>query len=179
MFNRVGYCGLVVGLVAALLATASPVLGIAGYGDVAEDQYFADAVQWSVDNNITGITGACFAPDEPVSRGETAAYIWNMQNQPAAAAHSFVDITDPSQNDAVSWMSQTNITTGTSAITFSPEATLTRAQVAAFLHRLAGEPSAPAHSFVDVERDWQQAPVSWLSHTKHHHRHNTNHLLTR
>ena len=163
---RVGLCGLAVGLVAALLATASPALGIAGYGDVAEGRFYADAVQWSVDNNITDVTGGCFFPDEPVSRGEAAVYIWNMESRPTAPAHSFADITVQSQHDAVSWMSHTEITTGTSVTTFSPEKTLTRAEIAAFLHRLADKPRVPAHSFVDVAADWQQGPVSWMSHAE-------------
>ena len=47
----------------------------------------------------------------------------------------------------------------------SPDDTLRRGQAAAFLHRLAGEPSAPPHSFVDVVAGWQQAPVSWMANT--------------
>lgn len=165
-YGRLGLCGLVVGLVAALLTTASPALAVAGYGDVAEGKFYADAVQWSVDSNIAVIAGSCFLPDEPVTRGEAAVYFWNMENRPTAPAHSFVDITDDSQDDAVSWMSHAEITTGTSVSTFSPEKTLTRAQVAAFLHRLSDLPTAPAHSFVDVAADWQQDAVSWMSHNK-------------
>ena len=142
---------------------ASPAAGVAGYGDVAEGAYYTDPVQWSVDNNITGIDGDCFLPDAPVSRGETALYIWNMQGQPTAAAHPFTDVTVESQNAAISWMAESGITTGTSTTTFGPEATLTRAQVAAFLHRLAGKPAAAPHPFTDVVAGWQQAPVSWMA----------------
>ena len=143
-----GWCGLVLCLAAGSLPAASPAGAVAGYGDVAADRYFAEPVQWSVDNNITGIDGDCFAPDAPVSRGETALYIWNMEGQPTAqVAHSFTDVTVEAQNNAISWMAETGITMGTSATTFSPEATLTRAQVAVFLHRLAGKPAAAAHPF--------------------------------
>ena len=107
--------------------------------------------------------GTCLKPHAPVSRGETAEYFWNMQGRPTAAAHSFTDITKTSQNAAISWLAAEGITTGTSPTTFSPNRTLTRAQVAAFLHRLAGEPPAASHSFSDVRRDWQQSPVSWLA----------------
>ena len=161
-----GWLGLLVGLVAFSLIAASPAVGVAGYGDVAEGRYFTEPVQWSADNDITGIDGSCFLPDAVVSRGEAAVYIWNMEGRPPAPAHSFVDITDESQDAAVSWMSHNQITTGTSDTTFEPDTTLTRAHLVTFLHRLAGMPQAPAHSFVDVFAAWQQAGVSWASDTQ-------------
>ena len=159
--------GLVFSLAAALLmGSAAPAGAVAGYGDVGESSWYTNAVQWSVDNAIPDIAGACFAPDTPVSRGETAVWIHNMENKPdAGEPHSFTDVTNDTQNDAISWMANNEITTGTSPTTFAPGETLRRAQVAAFLHRLAGEPSAPPHSFVDVVAGWQQDPVSWMSHT--------------
>ncbi len=134
--------------------------------EVTYGKYFTEAVQWSVDNNITGIDGDCFSPDSGVSRGDAAVYLWNMAGRPPAPAHSFVDVTDDIQDAAVSWMSHHNITTGTTETTFDPDATLTRAHLVTFLWRLAGEPEAPAHHFVDVHRPWQQASVSWASHTQ-------------
>ena len=158
--------GLVFSLTAALLmGSAAPGGAVAGYGDVGESSWYTNAVQWSVDNAITDISGACFAPETPVSRGETAVWIYNMENQPDAGdRHPFTDVTDSSQDDAISWMANNEITTGTSPTTFAPDDTLRRAQVAAFLHRLAGEPSAPPHGFVDVVAGWQQGGVSWMSH---------------
>ena len=157
--------GVVAALTAGLLMGLPSLAGaVAGYGDVGEGTWYTDAVQWSTDNGIANIAGFCFGPDAPVSRGETAVWIYNMENQPDAGnSHSFTDVTDDSQNDAVSWMANTGITTGTSDTTFSPDDTLTRAQAAAFLHRLDGEPDAPAHSFADVVAGWQQGGVSWMA----------------
>ena len=154
-------------LVGALLMGSPPPAGaVAGYGDVAEATWYTDAVQWSQDNGITDVAGVCFGPDTPVSRGETAVWIYNMENQPdAGEPHSFTDVTDESQDDAVSWMANNEITTGTTPTTFAPDDTLRRAQVAAFLHRLKGEPSAPPHNFSDVVAGWQQDPVSWMANT--------------
>ena len=159
--------GLVLASVAALLMwSPSPAGAVAGYGDVPEDAWYTNPVQWSQDNNLTNIVGSCFGPSSPVSRGETAVWLHNLEGQPApAAAHSFVDVTDDSQNDAISWMAETGITTGTTPTTFAPDDTLTRAQAAAFLHRLADEPPAPAHSFGDVVAGWQQQAVSWMAET--------------
>ena len=159
--------GLVFSLTAALLVgSPAPAGAVAGYGDVAESTWYTDAVQWSVDNEITGVAGFCFGPDTPVSRGETAVWIYNMENQPdSGEPHPFTDVSDASQDDAISWMADNEITTGTSPTTFAPDETLRRAQAAAFLHRLAGEPSAPPHNFSDVVADWQQDAVSWMAHT--------------
>ena len=75
--------GLVVSLTAALLmGLPSPAGAVAGYGDVGEGAWYTDAVQWSTDNGIADIAGPCFGPDTPVSRGETAVWIYNMENQP-------------------------------------------------------------------------------------------------
>ena len=153
-------------VVVASLIGASPASGVAGYGDVAYGRYFTEPVQWSVDNDITGIDGACFSPDAAVSRGEAAVYLWAMAGRPSTPAHSFVDVTDDGQNAAVSWMSHNSITTGTTETTFDPDAILTRAHLVTFLWRIADEPEAPSHRFVDVHRPWQQVGVSWASHTQ-------------
>ena len=149
-------------VLAAVVLPASSAGAVAGYGDVAEGRYFTAPVQWSVDGGVTGVDGACFEPDRLVSRGELAVWLWNMEGQPSAAAHSFTDVTDPGQQQPVSWLLEEKITMGTTATTFSPDNGLTRGQFAAFLWRLAGQPSAAAHSFVDVVASWQQQPVSWL-----------------
>ena len=159
------WCGLVAALVAVLLVPASPVGAVAGFGDVDGGRYFADAVQWSVDNGITGVDGSCFSPDQPVTRGETAVWIWRMQDRPEAPAHSFVDVTVVEQQQSVAWMVSEGVTTGTSDTTFSPDRELTRVEVAAFLWRLAERPDAAAHPFVDVLSGWQQGPVSWMAST--------------
>ena len=159
--------GLVVSLTASLLmGLPSPAGAVAGYGDVGEGIWYTDAVQWSVDNGIADVAGFCFGPDSAVSRGETAVWIYNMENQPDAGdRHSFTDVTDDAQHDAVSWMANSGITTGKSATTFAPDDTLTRAEAATFLHRLADKPAAPPHSFVDVVAGWQQDGVSWMADT--------------
>jgi len=148
---------------AVSLVAASPVGAVAGFGDVADGQFYTEPVQWSVDNDITGIDGTCFEPDAQVTRGETSIYIWKMENQPTAPMHSFGDITAENQNAAVSWMVDNEITTGTSIMTFSPDTALTRAQLVTFLWRLAGKPPAPDHPFDDVQATWQQESVAWAA----------------
>ena len=157
---------LVAALSVPLLLPAAPTAGSEGsvQADEAEaEPYYTKPVQWMVDNNIvTDTTGPCFGPHTPTTRGETALYMWRMEDQPEAPLHPFDDVTDERQQPAVSWMYDTGITTGTSPTTFAPDEQLTRVQLAALLHRLAGEPTASGHPFVDVVRDWQQQPVAWM-----------------
>ena len=161
--RRCSICLLATGLWVSLLLPVSPATAVAGFGDVDDDLYYSEPVQWMVDNNIvTETTGPCFGPHTPATRGETALYMWRMEDQPEAPLHPFDDVTDERQQPAVSWMYDTGITTGTSPTTFGPDQQLTRAQLAALLHRLAGEPSASGHLFVDVVAGWQQQPVAWM-----------------
>ncbi len=55
----------------------------------------------------------------------------------------------------VLWAVANNITTGTSATTFSPDDTCTRGQIVTFLWRLAGapEPESTDNPFTDVQKD--------------------------
>ena len=70
-----------------------------------------------------------------------------------AAGSRFVDVADDAYYvQAVAWAVENGITDGTSSTTFSPAATVTRAQAVTFLWRAAGSP-APASgvsSFLDV-----------------------------
>ena len=160
--RSVRWCGLVLCLVVGSLSVP-PSGAVAEHDDVGRRRNYTKAVQWSVDNGITGIDDACFLPDAPVSRGEAAVYLWNMMGQPLAAPHSFTDVTFEYQDGAISWMLETGITTGTSDTTFSPGENLTRGQITAFLYRLAGEPTTVSRVFVDVIKPWQRAPVSWMT----------------
>ena len=156
-------CFLVVGMIAGLLLSASPAAAQEGSVEVDDERYYTKPVQWMIDNNIvTDTTPACFGPDIPATRGETALYMWRMQNQPKAPPHPFNDVTDNTQQPAVSWLYDAEITTGATPTTFAPNEQLTRVQVAALLHRLADEPTASDHPFVDVVAGWQQQPVAWM-----------------
>ena len=79
--------------------------------------------------------------------------------------HPFRDVEAVWQQDAVSWMAAERITTGTTPSTFSPDQVATRAQIAAFLFRLAGEPPSDSLPFGDLTADWQRAPVAWMAAT--------------
>ena len=53
----------------AIAATASPVGAVAGFGDVAEDRFYAEPVAWMVDTGLTtGTEVGCFSPNDVASR---------------------------------------------------------------------------------------------------------------
>ena len=67
--------------------------------------------------------------------------------------------------EAVAWMLNNELTTGTTPTTFSPERSLTRAQFATFLWRFAGEPESidGALTFSDVEPEsYYSEAVGWM-----------------
>ena len=67
--------------------------------------------------------------------------------------------------EAVLWAVQNGVTYGTSASTFSPDATCTRAQAVTFLWRAAGEPEVSgSHSFTDVKTgSYYEKAVIWAA----------------
>ena len=152
-------------MLGAALLNAPPAGGIAGFGDVPGDKFFSAPVQWLVDEEITtGTHPDCYSPWAAVTRGQAAAFLWRMEGRPAPGPrHPFVDVTAGWQQDAVSWLFNNGITTGTSASRYSPDDVMTRAQIATMLHRLEGSPAAPPpDQFTDVSVAWQIRPIGWM-----------------
>ena len=116
-----------------------------GFGDVVEASYYEDAVSWMKERGITtGTTPTEFSPGQTVTRAQAATFLWRFAGSPATTAEiSFADVDgDRFYTEAVRWMVEWGITTGTTPTTFSPDDPLTRAQIATFLWRLAGTPGA-------------------------------------
>ncbi len=112
--------------------------------DVPADHELAPAVAWLSETGITnGTSTDTFSPDRFVSRGEVAAFIWRMCGRVVPARPSpFKDVPSSVFSTAAAWLSETGVTLGTTADTFSPDASMTRGQMATFLHRLALSPDA-------------------------------------
>lgn len=120
-----------------------PAGGAEPFVDVGPGDYFADAVAWMAANGVTqGTSPTHYSPYRNVTRGEVATFIHRLAGEPVDGAETFTDV-DPSDFFAagVAWMASAGITTGTSATTFSPDRAVTRAEIATFLYRFAGEPS--------------------------------------
>ena len=127
--------------------------------DVPVDEYFYIPVQWAVANGITtGTSATTFRPNSTCTRAQAVTFLWRAAGQPEPEATEipFVDVTaDDYYCDAVLWAVENGITTGTSATTFRPDSTCTRAQIVTFLWRAAEkpEPETTEIPFVDVTSD--------------------------
>ena len=66
--------------------------------------------------------------------------------------------------DPVCYVYSQGLMTGTSATTFEPNTSLSRAMLVAVLHRLEGSPAASAGDFTDVASgDWYAQAVNWAA----------------
>jgi alpha-tubulin suppressor-like RCC1 family protein len=148
----------VVGSIVAATGAATPVAAAdGGFADVPPGAYYASAADWLQREGITtgyGGDATRFAPDITVTRAQMAAFLWRLRGQPDAPAGGFVDIpTGAYYEAAAAWLKDQGITTGYGGdpTRFAPDITVTRAQMAAFLWRLADSPAAPAScGFADV-----------------------------
>lgn len=104
-------------------------------------------------------------PNENATRGEVVEYLWKAAGKPRASVENpFTDLTNSdSYYTAALWAYEKGITTGTSATTFSPKATCTRAQVVTFLFRaMNGHATEQQSKFTDVASTAYYAdPVAW------------------
>lgn len=111
---------------------------VSPFTDVNAYDYYYNAVLWAVEQGITtGLTATTFGPDETVTRGQVATFLYRA----ASAAkpntfNPFADVKATAYNyNAILWAYDNRITTGTSTTTFSPDASCTRAQIVTFLYR--------------------------------------------
>ena len=125
------------------------------FTDVPTGAYYEEAVGWAVEKGITkGTSDSTFTPDGVCTRAQAVTFLWRAAGSPAAKAGSlpFADVKAGSYyDDAVRWAVENGVTVGTSATTFSPNATCSRAQIVTFLWRAQKSPAAGrANPFDDV-----------------------------
>ena len=138
----------------------------ARFDDVSANAYYADAVEWAVSKGITSGTSAnTFSPDASCTRAQMVTFLWRANGSPKAdGATPFTDVSaDAYYYDAVLWAVEQGITSGTSATTFSPDATVNRGQTVTFLWRANASPVVNyAMDFTDVAADAYYAEaVRW------------------
>ena len=142
--------------------------GLGGFLDVDASRYYAGALAWAVSNGVVnGTSPTTFHPHRAMTRAEFATVMWRAAGEPSpAGGNPFRDVPNGTWfTDAVVWMVEQGITTGTSATTFDPERTLTRGECATFMWRNRGKPSAASvQNFSDVAagRFYADA-VGWMS----------------
>ena len=142
------------------------------FTDVVRNSYYYDAVKWATQAGITnGTSATTFSPNEGCTRAQMVTFLWraNGSPEPKSSKNPFTDIKAGTfYYKAVLWAYEEGITTGTTATTFSPEKTCTRAEAVTFLWRSAGKPATSSTSspFTDIKAGtFYYKAVLWASAT--------------
>lgn len=146
------------------------------FDDVNRGDWFYDAVDYVVERGyFNGTSATTFSPDGAMTRGMFVTVLGRMAG--AHVSHNtnagFTDVV-PGEYYAgyVKWANENGIVLGTSATTFSPNASVTREQMAAFLYRYAKfmgmdvtASDAVMKAFPDVASvsDWAVDAMAWVT----------------
>ena len=133
------------------------------FKDVRSSDYFANAVQWAVEQKITsGTSKTTFSPGATCSKAQILTFLWRANGSPEpTAATPFTDVkTADYFYKAALWAAEKGLVSGS---IFGANADCTRAMTMAYMWKAAGSP-APAGKadFDDVpaNADYAQA-VAW------------------
>ena len=109
------------------------------FTDVSGGAWYEDAVRFVYENGLmTGTDATTFSPAAETSRGMIAAILWRLEGEPAAGESGFTDVAAHQYYaTAIAWAEENGIVNGTSDTTYSPDAPVTREQLAAILYRYA------------------------------------------
>ena len=139
--------------------------------DVAAEEWYGEAVAAVYARGLmTGTAKDTFAPELAASRGMVVSILHRLTGSPTVNAEVFEDVAaDDWYGQAVAWAASEGIASGTSAETFSPNAAVTREQLAALLCNFAAQQGVDTTACSDLSSfddaatvsDWAQDAVSW------------------
>ena len=139
--------------------------------DVAAEDWYGDAVAAVYARGLmTGTAEDTFAPELAATRGMVVSILHRLAGSPTVNAEVFEDVAvDDWYGQAVAWAANEGIASGTSAETFSPNAAVTREQLAALLCNFAAQQGVDTTACSDLSNfddaaavsDWAQDAVSW------------------
>lgn len=143
-----------------------PTQTVGGFTDVSASSYYASAVEWAVQQGITnGTSATTFSPEQSCTRAQAVTFLWRAAGspEPTSTACPFTDVSSTSYYyKAVLWAYENGITLGTSDTAFSPNATVTRAQVVTFLCRALNGSASGSNPFSDVaDSAYYYSAVLW------------------
>lgn len=169
-------------LLAVLLLTASVVPASAEsipFEDVPANKWYAPAVEYCYTRGLmSGNSAAEFSPDQPVTRAMMIQVLYNVKARSLSPLFErdlpFKDVPKTAwYTKAVIWGYSLGITSGTSDTAFSPNATITREQVATMFYNLHGlnyllgggmdVSIGKAYKFSDYKAisSYARAPMAW------------------
>lgn len=112
---------------------------IGSFTDVSTEEWFADAVQYMLDNGMmNGTSDTTLSPNATTTRAMIVTILHCLENEPSASASSFTDVVSGAYyENAVNWAAANGTVNSISATDFAPNDTITREQMAAILYRYA------------------------------------------
>ncbi len=122
------------------------VTGTSAFSDVADGQWYTDAVIWAADNGIvTGYDTGAFGPGDTITREQMAAILYRYASYKGYDVTASADLSgyaDQAQISgyaltAMQWANAEGLITGTSDSTLTPGGSATRAEAATILMRFA------------------------------------------
>ncbi|MCL2652166.1 MAG: S-layer homology domain-containing protein [Propionibacteriaceae bacterium] len=144
------------------------------FTDVPTDSPYAPYVCWLASTGVTsGTSATTYSPSKDVTREQMAVFLYKLAGSPQFTPPKKPTFTDVPASSPyfpfIEWLSHTGITSGTSATTYSPGASVTREQMAVFLNKLAGSPQftpPKKPTFTDVPASSPYFPfIEWLRQT--------------
>ena len=136
--------------------------------DIAPDAWYKDAVQYAYDNGLmTGVSDTEFAPEQTTTRAMIVSILARLENVTSAESAGFADVDDEWYATAVNWAASVGVVSGTGEGNFSPNAAITREQLAAVLMNYAaykGEDvsaRADLSAYSDQPSAWAEETISW------------------
>ncbi len=126
------------------VAMSVTVSAAGGYSDVDEGDWFWNAVSYVTDNNLMDGRNGKFEPNADLTRADLAVALYRMAGSPEiSGSMPFSDVSsDASCQDAVLWAYKNEVITGikndsTEQLTFAPNGSIRRQDVAVMLQRYA------------------------------------------
>lgn len=123
------------------------------FTDITPDFWAHDAIDYVVSNNMfNGTTGTTFSPGVVMSRGMIVTVLYRLEGSPDVSGieNPFSDLADNAYHDAILWASANHIANGWQDGTFGANGTLTREQLAVFLHRYANYKGYDTNNYSDI-----------------------------
>lgn len=128
------------------MAGSPAVNGSIGFSDVADGQWYSEAIRWAASEGIVdGYGNGSFGPDDPITREQFAAMLWRYAESAGYDVSigestnilSYADAMNVSEYaiPAMQWACGSGVITGISEATLVPRGEATRAQAATMLMR--------------------------------------------
>jgi hypothetical protein len=106
-----------------------------GFVDVAGSPFGPSIEALAAAGITAGCGGGRFCPDDPVTRGQMAAFLVRALDVPAGSGSGFVDVGGSPFGPSIEALAAAGITAGCGGGRFCPDDPVTRGQMAAFLVR--------------------------------------------